>query len=218
MMARARGASLPAALTCAVGASCSLALIVPVAPLRAHAHRPAHRCSTHAHSARHRRCRPRAHAHPLERKPSPVAPIPAAPIAAGQPAGAPAPPAPGGQQPPAGRPVSEPAPVASRAQVTAVEYKLTLSRTQVNAGTTTIELIDGGQDEHNLHVRSGAGGRDIAAFPTIKPGQHVDEHIELAPGTYTFYCSLPGHEALGMKATFTVGAAAFASRARPGPP
>lgn len=110
----------------------------------------------------------------------------------------------------------------SRAQVTAVEYKLTLSRTQVSAGKTTIELVDGGQDEHNLHIRPAAGGPDVAAFATIKPGQHVDEQIQLAPGTYTFYCSLPGHEALGMKATFTVTAqpptTASASRARSGSP
>lgn len=101
-----------------------------------------------------------------------------------------------------------PAPSTSRAQVTAVEYKLTLSRSQVSAGASTIELIDNGQDEHDLHIRPAAGGADVATFPTIKPGQHVDEQIELAPGTYTFYCSLPGHEALGMKATFTVTAGA----------
>ena len=28
--------------------------------------------------------------------------------------------------------------------------------------------------------------------------------VNLKPGTYTFYCSVPGHEAGGMKGTLTV--------------
>jgi uncharacterized cupredoxin-like copper-binding protein len=88
--------------------------------------------------------------------------------------------------------------------VTAVEFKFTLSRPEVTAGKVIIELVNDGQDEHNLHIRPAAGGPDVAAFETTKPGEHKDEEIELAPGTYTFYCSMPGHEAKGMKATFTV--------------
>jgi plastocyanin len=87
--------------------------------------------------------------------------------------------------------------------VTAVEFKFTLSRPEVSAGKVILEFVDGGQDEHDLHIRPAAGGPDVAAFGATKARQHVDEEINLAPGTYTFYCSLPGHEALGMKATFT---------------
>jgi plastocyanin len=218
-MSWARGRrSVLAALACAGCAACSLA--VAATPGRGNAHRPAHRCRSQRRGAHPRRCRPSPRGHAPERKPRQGA-APIAPSAATQPALAPA--QPGSQQPPASTgPVTEPTPAPSRAQVTAVEYKLTLSRTQVSAGRTTIELIDGGQDEHNLHIRPAAGGPDVAAFPTIRSGQHVDERIELAPGTYTFYCSLPGHEALGMRATFTVGAqpgaTASASRTRSGSP
>jgi plastocyanin len=89
-------------------------------------------------------------------------------------------------------------------QVTAKEFSFTLSRPAVAAGAVTIELVNGGQDEHNLHIRPAAGGADVGAFPTTQAGRHLDETFQLAPGTYTFYCSMPAHEGLGMKATFTV--------------
>ena len=35
--------------------------------------------------------------------------------------------------------------------------------------------------------------------------RHLDgQHLSLKPGTYTFYCSVDGHEAAGMKGTLTV--------------
>lgn len=89
-------------------------------------------------------------------------------------------------------------------QVTAKEFSFTLSRPTVTAGKVTIELVNGGQDEHDLHIRPAAGGADVGAIPIAQAGQHLDETFNLAPGAYTFYCSMPGHEALGMKATFTV--------------
>ncbi|HEY1457131.1 MAG TPA: plastocyanin/azurin family copper-binding protein [Solirubrobacteraceae bacterium] len=88
--------------------------------------------------------------------------------------------------------------------MTATEFKFTLSRAQVPAGGLILEFVDDGQDEHNLHIRPARGGPDVAVFADTKPGQHKDQEVHLSPGTYTFYCSMPSHEALGMKATFTV--------------
>jgi plastocyanin len=92
----------------------------------------------------------------------------------------------------------------ARAQVTAREFSLTLSRPEVSTGHVTLEFVDGGQDEHNLHIRPAAGGADVGSFPNAQPGQHLDVTFNLTPGTYTLYCSIPAHEGLGMKATFTV--------------
>jgi uncharacterized cupredoxin-like copper-binding protein len=67
-----------------------------------------------------------------------------------------------------------------------------------------LELVNAGQDEHNLHIRPAGGGADVGAVGIVLPGHHSDVEFQLEPGTYTLYCAIPAHEELGMKATFTV--------------
>ena len=111
------------------------------------------------------------------------------------PASAPTPPA-ETQTPPAGGP--------ARVQVLAKEYSFTLSRAEVPAGEVIVEFVDGGEDPHNLHLTEPTEGAEAGSFPTSAPGSHADLQMNLHPGTYTLFCSLPGHEAKGMKATLTV--------------
>jgi plastocyanin len=89
-------------------------------------------------------------------------------------------------------------------QVRAKEFSFTLSRPTTEAGSLVIELVNAGQDEHDLHIRPATGGADVGAISIVQPDHHSDVQFNLAPGSYTFYCSMPGHEQLGMKATFTV--------------
>jgi plastocyanin len=89
-------------------------------------------------------------------------------------------------------------------QVTAREYYFTLSRAEVPAGKVVVEFVNGGEDPHNLHLTEPAAGSEAGSFPTSDPGTHADITLDLHPGTYTLFCSLPGHEAKGMKATLTV--------------
>jgi plastocyanin len=94
-------------------------------------------------------------------------------------------------------------PVVTHIQVTSVEYHYTLSKTTVPAGKVAFDFVNDGQDEHNLNVLSGEGSL-TGSFPdTVSKGVH-DQTIEMRPGTYTLFCSLPEHEAKGMKATLTV--------------
>ena len=122
-------------------------------------------------------------------------PAPAPPTASASPvAGAPAPVTP-----------SAPAAPPARLQVTAREWSLTLSRGSVPAGNVIAELVNRGEDGHDLHVRPAAGGPDVLALPETASGGVFDsDSTALAAGTYTVYCSLPGHEAAGMHATLTV--------------
>lgn len=89
-------------------------------------------------------------------------------------------------------------------QVLAKEYSLTLSRTEVPAGKVTIEFVNGGQDEHNLHALEQAEGTEAGAFPDTVPGVHTDLTFTMRAGSYTLLCSLPKHEEKGMKATLVV--------------
>lgn len=92
----------------------------------------------------------------------------------------------------------------ARVQVLAREYSFTLSRTEVPAGKVIVEFVNGGEDPHNLHLEEPTAGTEAGAFPTSAPKTHLDLTLELKPGTYTLFCSLPEHEAKGMKATLTV--------------
>ncbi len=95
----------------------------------------------------------------------------------------------------------------ARVQVTAEDtegFRFVLSRTSVPAGKVIIEFVNHGQDEHNLHAVEPADGSEAGSLANTAPGAHPDLTLELRPGSYTLFCSLPGHEAKGMKATLVV--------------
>ncbi len=88
----------------------------------------------------------------------------------------------------------------------AQEFRLTLSRVRVRAGAAVIELVNAGQDAHDLELRRLGGGR-VVSWPTLQPGAHRDRDVRLRPGRYALWCGLPGHRALGMEAVLVVTAA-----------
>jgi hypothetical protein len=92
---------------------------------------------------------------------------------------------------------------ASKLQVTQVEYRLLLSRTVVKAGAVDLEAIDRGMNAHDLRIRMGAGGPELAV-PQLTPGKRWEGIVNLRPGTYRLWCSLPEHARLGMRATLQV--------------
>jgi uncharacterized cupredoxin-like copper-binding protein len=54
---------------------------------------------------------------------------------------------------------------------------------------------------HNLVVQ-GTGVEE--ATSDLAPGQSESLTVELKPGTYDFFCSIPGHKQLGMDQKVTV--------------
>jgi len=97
-----------------------------------------------------------------------------------------------------------PAPAApARLQATAREYSLALSRPTVAAGALVLQLVNRGEDPHDLHVRNGSS--DILQIGLTDPEGGLGQAAGTLPaGTYTLYCAVPGHEALGMRATLRV--------------
>jgi plastocyanin len=93
--------------------------------------------------------------------------------------------------------------VPARVQVVAKEYSFALSRLQLRGGAATVELVNRGEDPHDLRLRR-IGARHIAGFPVVAPGDHVDVTLLLPPGRYTFWCSIANHRKLGMHGTLVV--------------
>jgi uncharacterized cupredoxin-like copper-binding protein len=55
--------------------------------------------------------------------------------------------------------------------------------------------------EHNVTIAQGS--TVLGATPTVQGGSR-SLSLKLKPGTYTFYCSVPGHRQAGMEGTLTV--------------
>jgi hypothetical protein len=93
----------------------------------------------------------------------------------------------------------------ARVQVTATEYSLTLSRTAVKAGPAIVELVNLGEDPHDLRIQR-IGVRGAKAFGVRKlESQGVgDVERKLAAGRYRLWCSIGDDAARGMRATLRV--------------
>ena len=91
----------------------------------------------------------------------------------------------------------------ARMQVVAHEFSYQLSRTQLKPGSATIELANFGQDLHDLRIQR-IGSRHIAGLGVVAAGGRGDLTVKLAPGRYSFWCSVANHRRLGMKTTLVV--------------
>jgi cytochrome c oxidase subunit 2 len=72
---------------------------------------------------------------------------------------------------------------------------------QAQAGTVTIAMENPSPVPHNVAIKG--NGVDVKGKVVLKGGTSTVA-ADLQAGTYTFYCSVPGHEAAGMKGTLTV--------------
>jgi plastocyanin len=71
------------------------------------------------------------------------------------------------------------------------------------AGTVKIAFTNKSPLSHNLTIQKGTNGAVVGATSTFDGGTKVLS-VKLAPGTYTFFCSVPGHRMAGMVGTLTV--------------
>jgi uncharacterized cupredoxin-like copper-binding protein len=83
-------------------------------------------------------------------------------------------------------------------QVQEKEFKISLSTTSVHAGAVTFVVKNVGKVPHNLTIQGGK------ATQNINGGGSAKLTVTLKKGTYTLYCSVPGHRQLGMVTKLTV--------------
>jgi plastocyanin len=85
------------------------------------------------------------------------------------------------------------------ASPTALAYSTT--SLTAKAGKVTIDFKNPSPIPHNVVIEQ--NGKELAGFEPIAEGEE-SESAELKPGTYTFFCSVPGHRPAGMEGTLTV--------------
>lgn len=82
--------------------------------------------------------------------------------------------------------------------------QLAYTTTALAAGSShvTIQFTNQSPVGHNVTIAN-AKSQVLGSTPTFTGGSKTLS-LNLPPGSYTFYCSVPGHEAAGMKGTLTV--------------
>jgi uncharacterized cupredoxin-like copper-binding protein len=85
--------------------------------------------------------------------------------------------------------------------VSETEFKITLPKTTLAAGSYSFAVANDGKIDHDLVIQ---GNGVDEKTPTIAPGKSATLNVDLKPGTYDVYCSIPGHKQAGMDLKLTV--------------
>ena len=91
----------------------------------------------------------------------------------------------------------------ARVQVGADEFRYSLSRQSIKSGPAIVQLVNYGEDEHDLRLRR-AGGTRIYRIGKVRPGRLGELEARFLPGRFTLWCSLADHRKRGMTATLLV--------------
>jgi plastocyanin len=82
------------------------------------------------------------------------------------------------------------------------QLAFTQSDVSAKAGNDTIEFDNPSSTGHDVVIED-ESGNEVAKTDVITDSTATTT-ADLKPGTYTFYCSVPGHREAGMEGTLTV--------------
>jgi uncharacterized cupredoxin-like copper-binding protein len=85
--------------------------------------------------------------------------------------------------------------------VSGTEFAFALTPSDVNPGVVVFRLENDGQIAHDLTIE-GPGVEEKT--PVIDAGETAELEVELGPGDYELYCSVPGHREAGMEVELPV--------------
>jgi plastocyanin len=85
--------------------------------------------------------------------------------------------------------------------VVARDFEFLLDTNSTGAGPVTFVVTNEGSMPHDFAITID-GERQKTAM--IQPGSSASLTVDLQPGTYEYICTVPGHDILGMKGTFTM--------------
>ena len=112
------------------------------------------------------------------------------------------------QAPGAGKPAVE---TAGKLQIPASptgQLAYVTAKAVAKPGPALVEMPNTSGVTHNIAIEEGAhaatpGGRVLGASPIVSKGTATVK-VTLKPGSYTFFCQVPGHRAAGMYGTLVV--------------
>ena len=84
---------------------------------------------------------------------------------------------------------------------TETEFKIALPSSTIAAGSYSFDVKNDGKIEHDFVIK---GNGVDEKTPTIGAGESATLDVDLKPGTYDVYCSIPGHKQAGMDVKLTV--------------
>jgi plastocyanin len=82
------------------------------------------------------------------------------------------------------------------------ELAYTTKSATAKAGNVTIEFDNQQSISHDVAIED-SSGKTVGETELVSAGS-ANAEVDLKPGTYTFFCTVPGHREAGMEGTLTV--------------
>ena len=98
-----------------------------------------------------------------------------------------------------------PTPAASGTPVEVRDFTLEPLTLTVTGPDVVLDVRNSGPTVHNVTIRDD-GGAILGATRDLREGEAESVTAALPAGTYVLFCSLPGHESLGIRGTLNVTA------------
>ena len=82
------------------------------------------------------------------------------------------------------------------------QLKYNTTSLSAKAGSVAVTFTNNSPEDHNVTIEN-SSGTVVGHTPTFQGGAKTIS-LALKPGTYKFFCSVPGHRMAGMEGTLTV--------------